>query len=78
MLILQEQRSFFFNLSRVYRYILATEKKDTVSLQDGLKFVKMNFHLIKIRHEEAIFLDIDISESDKDKLLLKAVFQLGL
>ncbi|RZF57974.1 sensor histidine kinase [Sphingobacterium corticibacterium] len=67
---------FLSNLSRVYRYILTTGKKDTVVLQDELKFVEMYFHLIKIRHGNTIFLDIDISESDKRRGIPPVTLQL--
>lgn len=69
-------KEFLSNLSRVYRYILTTAKKDIIALQDELKFVKMYFHLIKIRHGETIFLDINISESDKRKGIPPITLQL--
>ena len=69
-------QAFLSNLSRVYRYILTTAKKDIVSLEDELKFVEMYFHLIKIRHGEAIFLDINIDESDKNKGIPPVTLQL--
>lgn len=69
-------QAFLSNLSRVYRYILTTAKKDLVSLEDEMKFVEMYFHLIKIRHGESIFLDINIGESDKSKGIPPVTLQL--
>lgn len=69
-------QKFLSNLSRVYRYILTTAKKDVVSLEDELKFVDMYFHLIKIRHGETILLDINIDEADKTKGIPPVTLQL--
>lgn len=69
-------QEFISNFSRVYRYILTAGKKDTAALQDELKFVEMYFHLIKIRHGNTIFLDIDINESDKRKGIPPVTLQL--
>ncbi|MBL3655123.1 sensor histidine kinase [Fulvivirga sediminis] len=69
-------QAFLSNLSRVYRYILTTAKKDVVALEDELKFVEMYFHLIKIRHGETIFLNINIYESNKSKGIPPVTLQL--
>lgn len=69
-------QAFLSNLSRVYRYILTTAKKDVVALEDELKFVETYFHLIKIRHGETIFLDLNIGESDKSKGIPPVTLQL--
>ncbi len=69
-------QDFLSNLSRVYRYILTTAKKDVVSLEDELKFVDMYFHLIKIRHGETIYLDVNINEADKRKGIPPVTLQL--
>lgn len=71
-------QEFLSNLSRVYRYILTTGKKDMIALQDELKFVEMYFHLIKIRHGDTMFLDINISEADKRKGIPPVTLQLLL
>lgn len=67
---------FLSNLSRVYRYILTTAKKDVVSLEEELKFVEMYFHLIKIRHGETIHLNVTIDEQDKRKGIPPVTLQL--
>ncbi|WP_233559714.1 sensor histidine kinase [Taibaiella sp. KBW10] len=60
-------QEFLSNLSRVYRYILTSGKKDVVSLEEELKFMETYFHLIKIRHGLSIQMSIRILERDKQK-----------
>ena len=69
---------FLSNLSRVYRYILTTGKKDVVTLEEELKFVEMYFHLLKIRHRQSIYLDVNIDEADKRKGIPPVTLQLLL
>lgn len=72
----KEAQEFLSNLSRVYRYILTTAKKDVVSLEDELKFVDMYFHLIKIRHGETISLSVSVGEEDRKKGIPPVTLQL--
>lgn len=72
----QAAQEFLSNLSRVYRYILTTGKRNLVTLDEELKFVEMYFHLLKIRHGESIHLDIKIEEKDKVKSLPPVTLQL--
>lgn len=67
---------FLGNLSRVYRYLLASSKKDIISLEEELKFVESYFHLIKIRHGEAVNLDVKIKGEDKYKGIPPVTLQL--
>ncbi|GAB3423512.1 sensor histidine kinase [Niabella aquatica] len=71
-------QEFLSNLSRVYRYILTTGKKDVVALEEELKFVEMYFHLIKIRHGESIHLWVNVSDADKSKGIPPVTLQLLL
>lgn len=71
-------KEFLSNLSRVYRYILTTGKRDVVTLNEELKFVEMYFHLLKIRHGESIYLDVNVAESDKNKGIPPVTLQLLL
>jgi len=72
----QGAQEFLSNLSRVYRYILTTAKKDIITLNEELKFVEMYFHLIKIRHGATIFLHISVHESDRRKGIPPVTLQL--
>ncbi len=71
-------KEFLSNLSRVYRYILTTGKRDVVTLEEELKFVEMYFHLLKIRHGESIYLEINVDEADKSKGIPPVTLQLLL
>lgn len=67
---------FLGNLSRVYRYVLASAKKDMTTVEDELRFVESYFHLIKIRHGEAVHLHKRISVADKLKGIPPLTLQL--
>jgi len=67
---------FLENLSKVYRYILASSKKDITSIEEELKFVLNYFHLIKIRHGDAIHLEIHIAEEVKKNGIPPVTLQL--
>lgn len=69
-------QEFLSNLSRVYRYIMTTAKKDMVALEDELKFVDMYFHLIKIRHGDTIHLNVNVDNNDKRKGIPPVTLQL--
>lgn len=69
-------QEFLSNLSRVYRYILTTGKRDVVALEEELKFVEMYFHLIKIRHGESIYLTVNVNKEDKMKGIPPVTLQL--
>ena len=71
-------QEFLSNLSRVYRYILTTGKKDIVVLEDELRFVEMYFHLIKIRLGESINLSIKVTDADQRKGVPPVTLQLLL
>ncbi|HJV20288.1 MAG TPA: histidine kinase [Sediminibacterium sp.] len=71
-------QEFLSNLSKVYRYILTTGKKDIVSLDAELKFVETYFHLIKIRHGETIHLSVNVPDTDRRKGIPPVTLQLLL
>lgn len=71
-------QEFLSNLSRVYRYILTTGKRDVVALEEELKFVEMYFHLIKIRHGESIHLSTTVTDAAKRKGIPPVTLQLLL
>lgn len=71
-------QEFLSNLSKVYRYILTTGKKDIIPLDAELKFVETYFHLIKIRHGETIHLTVEVSEADRSKGIPPVTLQLLL
>lgn len=53
---------FLNNLSRVYRYMIQNQRRDLISLSEEIDFVKAYFHLMHIRHEDNVNLQIDLNE----------------
>lgn len=54
---------FLDNLSRVYRYMIQNLKKNTITLQDEISFVKAYFYLLEIRHGDNIKLNIKLTDN---------------
>ncbi len=60
---------FIGNLASIYRYILEKSRKDKVSLQTELAFVKDYFELHKIRDEEKIVLNLNTPDAENFEIL---------
>lgn len=54
--------TFLENLSRVYRYMIQNLKRDMISLEEEIRFVKAYAYLIKIRYDENVIIRIDIAK----------------
>ena len=54
-------QGYLEKLSDVYRYVLDTREKSTVSLEEEMKFLEAYLHLIKVRFRENVQIDQDIS-----------------
>lgn len=67
---------FLGNLTRIYRYVLSSSKKDMTSIEEELKFVENYFHLIRIRHGDAVHLQINVKKADKLKGIPPVTLQL--
>lgn len=50
---------FLDNLSKVYRYVIQNQKRDTVSIEEEITFLHSYIYLIKMRYEDAVCIDID-------------------
>lgn len=72
----QDAALFLEKLSKVYRYILTTGKRDIIPLDEELKFLFNYFHLIKIRQGTAVDLFVEISEADKQMAVPPVTLQL--
>ncbi len=72
----QDALLFLGNLSRVYRYVLASSKKDITTLDDELRFVENYFHLIHIRHGASVNLVVAVKEEHKRKGMPPVTLQL--
>lgn len=55
---------FIRKLSNIYRYILENQEKDMVPLNDEVQFVQEYFALQKIRDEEKIELNMELTETE--------------
>jgi len=60
---------FINNLASVYRYILENGQKDLVPLQSEIGFLTDYSNLHRVRDEDKIFINIDVPEAEKYKVL---------
>lgn len=67
---------FLENLSRVYRYMIQNLKKDIVSLNDEVVFVKSYCYLIHIRHDDNVQVVFDLNRDSMDLYLPPISLQL--
>lgn len=66
-LVYEDQKQaakFIKKLADVYRYVLDNQQKEVVPLRDELQFVNAYIFLQKIRFEDNLQVDIQVSESD--------------
>lgn len=78
-LILEDQQlgyEYSENFSKVYRYLLLYSRKDLISLEEELKFLRAYIFLLKHRAGDGISFYIDIKESDLNLLLPPLTLQL--
>lgn len=59
----QQAVQFVQQLSQVYRYVLLSREKNTVSLHDELEFIRAYIHLLQIRFGENFQVNIAITEN---------------
>lgn len=64
------------NLSNVYRYILTNSKKDVVKIEMELELIEAYQELLKIRHQNNIVLQVDLSEVTQQKWIAPITLQL--
>lgn len=56
--------SFISKLSDMYRYILENDEKDIVTVKDELEFLDDYLFLLKMRHQSAVVVNIDLGKLD--------------
>jgi len=66
-------KQFNDSLADVYRYILLNKSKKLVMLQEEMHFVYDYFSLLKIRFEDALQLNTDISPEEMNKYLVPPI-----
>ena len=60
---------FIQRFSQVYRYVLSINKRDLVTLEEEIEFIKSYLQLYKFRFEDGFEYEINIEE-DKQKMLI--------
>jgi hypothetical protein len=59
-------QDYLSRLSDVYRYVLLSKNRNTVSLKEEMQFVEAYLYLAKVRFQSGLQVDTDISESSLD------------
>lgn len=58
-----DAEEFIRRLARTYQYVISNKKQRLVPLAQELEFIKSYYHLLKVRFENALKLDINIPDS---------------
>lgn len=74
----EEAMEFVNQLSEVFRFILESGNSNLITLHEELKFAHAYIHIQKERFGENLKLHWNISENDKDKLIIPMSLQLLL
>lgn len=69
-------QKYLEHLADVYRYVLVSRQKDTVSLQEEMDFVNAYIYLNKIRFRENLMLESYISPKSLDKKIIPLSLQM--
>lgn len=72
----QQAAKFTQKLSEVYRYILQYKEREFISLKTELAFCKSYIFLLKMRFEEGLEVDINVSDEDLDKFIVPLTIQM--
>jgi two-component system, LytTR family, sensor kinase len=65
----EKAEKFLDEMSKVYRYMLRNDEDPLVNLSVELQFISSYFTLLKCRYCDAVDLQVNVNESDRDKLL---------
>jgi sensor histidine kinase YesM len=60
---------FLDEMSKVYRYMLRNDEDPLVKLSTELQFMASYFSLLKVRYCDAVELNINVDDTDKEKML---------
>lgn len=69
-------KEYVDELASVYRYLLKHNKMDTVSWREELEFIESYLYIIKTRMEDAIDVQVRISEEKMDNLIPPLTLQI--
>lgn len=67
---------FIRRLAETYHYILATHKKQLVSVSEELSFVQAYYYLLCVRYKEGLKLQVNIPEHLKDLMIPPMTLQI--
>ncbi|WP_066627979.1 sensor histidine kinase [Labilibacter marinus] len=67
---------FIQRFSQVYRYVLSINKRDLVSLEEEVEFIKSYLQLYKFRFEEGFAYEIDIATEKMDMMIAPLTLQV--
>jgi two-component system LytT family sensor kinase len=65
----EKAEQFLDQMSKVYRYMLRNEEEKLVTVQTEIQFINSYFSLLKARYNEAINLNVKVTESDRLKFI---------
>lgn len=69
---------FIRHMSKVYRYVLRHKENEIVSLEEELEFIGHYIQLLKLRYQEGLKIQLDISEAAKEKGVVMVTLQMLL
>jgi LytS/YehU family sensor histidine kinase len=67
---------FVRHLAKVYRYVLEHKENEVVSIQTELDFIDHYISLLKIRYENALQININVSEEGREKGIVMVTLQM--
>lgn len=67
---------FIQRFSQVYRYVLSINKRDLVSLEEEIEFIKSYLQLYKFRFEDGFEYDINIDEEKMEMMIAPLTLQV--
>lgn len=71
-------KDFVNELSNIYRHVLQHKQKDTVTLAQELNFIYSYVYILKSRFEDAIHINIDLTDADQGLRIPALTLQLLL
>jgi two-component system, LytTR family, sensor kinase len=72
----EKATGFIRDLSDVYRYVLENRSRETISLQEEVKFIRSFVYLYQLRFDNKLNVLIEISESVLERLVAPMTLQL--
>lgn len=67
---------FVRHLSKVYRYVLEHKEQEVVNVETELAFIEHYISILKIRYKEALDININISNTAKEKGIVMVTLQM--